>query len=136
MSALVTTLSVARIAKSSLLSRRHPTRVPFSTWSTAAELDFLLRDAKVDVLFAMARQGDRDFAADLAGLHAADPHVLPRRVVLLDSAALQGAPFESYARFAEGPPLGELPPGTSASAADPMVTPVRNVRVRSGENAT
>ena len=97
------------------------TLVPFSTWSTAAELDFLLRDAKVDVLFAMARQGDRDFAADLAGLHAADPHVLPRRVVLLDSAALQGAPFESYARFAEGPPLGELPPGTSASAADPMV---------------
>lgn len=95
------------------------TLVPYSTWSTASELDFLLRDAKPDVLFASARAGDRDFAADLGQLQAADAKVLPRRVVLIDPQP--GAPFESYGGFAKGPLLDPLAPGDGTSAMDPLV---------------
>ena len=95
------------------------TLVPFSTWSTASELDFLLRDGKPDVLFAQARSGDRDFARDLTALEASAPGVLPRRVVLIDPTP--GDLFDDYARFAEGPLLEPLPPGTGASAIDPLV---------------
>ncbi len=95
------------------------TLVPFSTWSTASELDFLLRDAKPDVLFALARTGERDFVGDLAKLQAADASALPRRVVLFDPQA--GDPFESYDGFSRGPMLDPLPPGDGASASDPLV---------------
>ena len=95
------------------------TVVPYSTWSTASELDFLLRDAKPDMLFALARSGDRDFAGDLSALAAAGPGVLPRRVVLIDAPPSPG--FESYTRFAGGALLDPLPPGTGASAIDPLV---------------
>ena len=44
--------------------------VPFSTWSTSAELDFLLQDSGVLRLFTLARLGERDFAADIAALRA------------------------------------------------------------------
>ena len=93
--------------------------VPYSTWSTPSELDFLLRDAKPDVLFALARSGDRDFANDLAALEAAAPGLLPARVVLVD--ATPADPFETYTHFADGPLLDTLPPGTGASATDPLV---------------
>ena len=33
--------------------------VPFSTWSTAAELEFLLQDSRVRFLFTLARLGER-----------------------------------------------------------------------------
>ena len=44
--------------------------VPFSTWSTSAELDFLLQDSGVRCLFTLARLGERDFARDIAALRA------------------------------------------------------------------
>lgn len=42
--------------------------VPFSTWSKRAELDFLLRDSGVKVLFTLDRFGEQDYAADLSTL--------------------------------------------------------------------
>ena len=97
------------------------TVVPYSTWSTASELEFLLLDGKPDVLVALARAGDRDFAGDLAMLAAKNPGLLPKRTVLIDAAADADAAFGNYARFAAGPLLDTLPPGLGASAADPLV---------------
>ncbi len=39
--------------------------VPFSTWSTSAELEFLLADSSVRILFFVPRFGDSDFAAQI-----------------------------------------------------------------------
>ena len=44
--------------------------VPFSTWSTARELDFLLSDSEVRLLFAIPGFGERDFAEDIAALRS------------------------------------------------------------------
>lgn len=44
------------------------TAVPFSTWSTLAELDFLIADSDVKLIFAQARFGTRAFADDLVTL--------------------------------------------------------------------
>lgn len=44
------------------------TVVPFSTWSTRQELEFLIGDAGISHLVALSRFGDRDFASDLAAL--------------------------------------------------------------------
>lgn len=96
--------------------------VPFSTWSTKQELDFLIADSGITLLFAAARYGDRDYAADLAAL-------LPeletggrsvrfsalRQVVLIDKRASDG--FVSYDDFlAKAGAAPELPPGYAASA--------------------
>ena len=42
--------------------------VAFSTWSSRDELDWLLRDSAVQLLIALDRFGDSDFAADLRAL--------------------------------------------------------------------
>ncbi|MDY7545251.1 class I adenylate-forming enzyme family protein [Glaciimonas sp. CA11.2] len=42
--------------------------VPFSTWSKRAELDFLLADSEVKVLFTLEQFGEQDYAADLIAL--------------------------------------------------------------------
>lgn len=42
--------------------------VPFSTWSKRAELDFLLADSEVTLLFSLGKFGEQDYAADLAEL--------------------------------------------------------------------
>jgi fatty-acyl-CoA synthase len=99
--------------------------VPFSTWSTAAELDFLLRDSSVRYLFTLARFGERDFALDIAALRtrAAHPHL--EKVILIAAAPRPG--FETYASYCQGEAreslaaLATLPPGQGASAADTLV---------------
>ncbi len=42
--------------------------VPFSTWSTRDELDFLIRDSGIAALFTLERSGDSAHAADLFAL--------------------------------------------------------------------
>ena len=42
--------------------------VPFSTWSTRSELEFLIADSNIALLFASSVTGDRDYAVDLAAL--------------------------------------------------------------------
>ena len=57
--------------------------VPFSTWSTARELDFLLSDSKVRLLFAIPRFGERDFAEDIAALRSSAAHRGLEKVILI-----------------------------------------------------
>lgn len=92
--------------------------VPFSTWSTARELDFLLSDSRVRLLFAISRFGGRDFVADIAALRAAGHRPL-EKVVLIGASPREG--FETYSTYSEGEKLPSLPPGKGASAADPAV---------------
>ena len=97
--------------------------VPFSTWSTAAELDFLLRDSGVRCLFTLARFGERDFARDIAALRTRGTQAQLERVILIDAAPRQefATGFEAYACYREGEALAALPPGEGASAADTLV---------------
>lgn len=83
--------------------------VPFSTWSTRQELEFLIPDSKVRFLFSLNRFGDRDFARDLSAMHCADVQVC---LVGADG----GAGFESYEHFMESPPL--RPAGSPGDRSD------------------
>ena len=85
--------------------------VPFSTWSKRREIDFLLADSRVRMLFALDRFGDQDYAADLAALlpQRAERYPMLETVVLIGSASLPGS--RDYASFVFGhPPLEEVPP--------------------------
>jgi fatty-acyl-CoA synthase len=95
------------------------TVVPFSTWSTARELDFLLRDSEVRVLFAIPRFGERSFADDLAELRASGDHQALEDVVLL--AATAPPRFSTYARYRQAAALQDLAPGEGASAIDTLL---------------
>lgn len=98
--------------------------VPFSTWSTRQELEFLLADSGVILLFSAARAGDRDFAGDLAVLvpeirSGARCERFPalRGVVLLDAG--KDGSFESLDAFLQaGSAIEDLPPGRAASPID------------------
>jgi fatty-acyl-CoA synthase len=99
------------------------TFVPLSTWSTRAELEFLVADAGVCLLFAYAKYGDRDFGDDLAALTPEVAHGRPsalfselREIILVDADA--AAPFARYEDFAASKPLADLPPGEAASPTD------------------
>jgi fatty-acyl-CoA synthase len=100
------------------------TFVPLSTWSTRAELQFLVADAGVQLLFAHAKYGDRDFGDDLASLApevalGRPPALFPelREIILVDAGA--AAPFTRYEDFASASePLADLPPGEAASPTD------------------
>src|SRR5215475_5286495 len=93
--------------------------VPFSTWSTPRELDFLLGDSQLRVLFAIPRFGKRSFADDIAALQASGAHRDLGRVVLLDAEARDG--FSLYSRYQQAGILPDLAPGEGASAADTLV---------------
>lgn len=98
------------------------TLVPFSTWSTPSELEFLLQDAKVHILFAQPRLGERNFAADLEALGATAPVHMPEHIVLLDPPGTTcAARFENFNAYRDAAPLGELVPGKDASALDTFV---------------
>ncbi len=86
------------------------TIVAFSTWSRRSELEWLLGDAGVKILFALDRFGDQDFAEDLRAIAPDLPIVL------------QGGPAASYAEFGAEPAFPfPLPPGEGPSAADDAI---------------
>ena len=93
--------------------------VPFSTWSTPRELEFLLGDSQLRLLFAIPRFGKRSFADDIAALKASGAHRDLERVVLLDAEARDG--FSLYSRYQQAGILPNLAPGEGASAADTLV---------------
>jgi len=88
--------------------------VPFSTWSTRRELEFLLDDSRVSSLFVLERLGERDFVQDVAALAAAG-HA-PATVVQIGGTPRAG--WLGYADHASDAVLADLPPGEGASAAD------------------
>lgn len=87
--------------------------VPFSTWSTRRELEFLLADSGVRILIAAARFGDRDFLADLQAI----VKLAPPRVWLLDAEDC-GSFASCESLLAQADPWEDLPPGEAAGAAD------------------
>ncbi len=90
------------------------TIVPFSTWSTRSELEFLLDDSGVRWLFSLARLGDRDFLADLDALRDTAAKTLERVFLVDGPAGRDGFPDCVGPRH---PPVA-LPPGEGASAGD------------------
>jgi fatty-acyl-CoA synthase len=92
--------------------------VPFSTWSTRQELDFLFRDSGISFLFTLATLGDRDFSADTDAIIEAHPDLKlkPEAVVTVGDDASR---FTSWQTFVgEATPLGPLAPGDGPSAPD------------------
>lgn len=92
------------------------TVVPFSTWSTASELAFLVEDSRVDLIFALAQYGERDFLGDLEGLLGTPSTSARASVVAID---------ESGARdhFAEYRNASGSKPGRAARRAADLAHP-------------
>jgi fatty-acyl-CoA synthase len=96
------------------------TLVPFSTWSTASELDFLINDSGIRWLFLVDSFGAQAFARNIAEL--ADNGKLPglERRILIGSIAPERAE-DGFDYFQHGKPLLPLGPGEGASARDTLV---------------
>jgi fatty-acyl-CoA synthase len=93
------------------------TLAPFSTWSTRAELEFLLDDSGASVLVCMPRFGREDYAAMMRD-QAPERFPALRHVMMLDG----GDGFADYATARDAaPPLEVMAPGDGASAADPAI---------------
>ena len=91
------------------------TAVPFSTWSKPRELAYLLADSEIAVLIAVEAFGGENFAAALE--EAAPGCPLLRLIVMLGGDLRPGwIPYDEFRAAAV--PLGPLPPGEGASAAD------------------
>jgi fatty-acyl-CoA synthase len=92
------------------------TVVPFSTWSTRQELDFLLADSGVTALFALPDFGKENFAAHLEALRPRHPAL--RDLVMVGAPAPAGwLPYESLPDTG----LAPLPPGEAATAGDDAI---------------
>lgn len=100
--------------------------VPFSTWSTRQELDFLLADSGVRTLFAMPGFGKEDFAESLGALipEAAQSNSwrsarFPalRELVMVGGDASRGW-LDYEALLSAAPAMAPLPPGEAAGAGD------------------
>lgn len=88
--------------------------VPISTWSTQAELEFILADSGVTTLFSVASVGKEDFVASLTALRPRLPEL--RTQVMIGGAAPGGDWLDYDALFASA--TLELPPGDGPSATD------------------
>ena len=84
--------------------------VPFSTWSTRPEMEFLLGDSDVRVLVALPAFAREDYAANLRAIQ-------PAASVLMVDGAAHGFPDYVVARDA-AEPVGSLAPGDGAGAGD------------------
>jgi len=100
------------------------TVAPFSTWSTMAELEFLLADAKVSTLFTLERYGDKDFAAGAQALAASGAAPNLKRIRLLDGPfAEHPAPVTQDAAKPEGTLVVLY---TSGSSSRPKCVPLQH----------
>src|SRR5262245_47808700 len=95
------------------------TVVPFSTWSTPRELDFLLSDSRVRIMFTICHFGERAFADDISQLWSKGAHRDLEEVVSLDTTARNG--LSPYVGYRQADALPNLPPGEGASAEDVLV---------------
>jgi fatty-acyl-CoA synthase len=99
--------------------------VPFSTWSTRQELEFLLADSGIRTLFALPGFGKESFAESLAALvpeAAAGEGWRAARFPALRDLVMVGAPpppgWIAHEALLAADPLPALPPGEAASAGD------------------
>jgi fatty-acyl-CoA synthase len=113
------------------------TFVPFSTWSTRSELDFLIRDSEIKLLVSAARLGDRDYAADLAELlpelvlGQSSPR-FPKLGAILLLEALESDVFGRFeALLGDDTGTKDLAPGVTAGAGDDAL-----ILYTSGSSAT
>lgn len=92
------------------------TLVPFSTWSTAEELAWLLADSEARILLCANRFGDREFGATTAALFsgASIPHW--QHLVIVGGDAPGGT--LRFADMLAAPPIDRMPPGEGPSAMD------------------
>lgn len=93
--------------------------VPFSTWSTRAELEFLIADSAVSVLFCRPRFLDRDFETDLAELVRSNRRASLKTIVVLAPSTAIGPTIDRYLDGAGQ--LQPLPPGEGPGAGDDAV---------------
>ncbi len=97
--------------------------VPLSTWSTRAELEFLLEDSGVCLLVSLPGFAREDYAAILAGLlpngAGTSPHLPAMRAVLLLGGSGRFADYAA-ARDAAAP-VATPAPGHGASASDDAI---------------
>jgi fatty-acyl-CoA synthase len=102
------------------------TVVPFSTWSKRREIEFLLADSAVRMLFFVDGGGDQSFASDLAELipeaRAGEPGKWRSQrfreleaLVAIGEGSLGGT--ARYETFVAATPLLELPPPGGAARA-------------------
>lgn len=110
------------------------TVVPISTWSTPREIAFLVDDARIEVLFARARMGERAFAADAVSLLRPVCTSL-RKVVAIGDAADGAERYEDWTQPADNGTGGNAPCRatgiafqlyTSGSSAHPKAVPMLN----------
>ena len=103
--------------------------VPISTWSTAAELDFILGDCAVGCLIAIPELGGQDFVASVEASEAVRSGAL-RKLVLIDGPARPGWLLLDEFRRKTHPALPEQrgTPGvilyTSGSSSRPKAVPL------------
>lgn len=89
--------------------------VAFSTWSKRSELEWLLGDADVRLLFAVDRFVEQDFAEDLRA-------IAPMLATSFQAVILGEAGAQSYAGFVRDPSsIRPLPPGEGPSAVDDAI---------------
>ena len=74
--------------------------VPFSTWSTASELEFLLNDSEVEALFLLPSYGDQNFLESITALRAEGRLPLLERIIVIGDSGDSGA--ASFAAFMGG----------------------------------
>lgn len=95
------------------------TLVPFSTWSTASELEFLINDSEIKWLFMIEQFGEQRFAEKVLAMMASG--AIPN----LENCYLVGdntsSIMDSLDDFRSDDPLPALAPGERASATDPLV---------------
>lgn len=93
--------------------------VPFSTWSTKAELEFLIADSGITVLFVRPRFLDRDFEADLVELARSGRQAVLKTIVMLASSTTIGLTVDHYLKGIDE--IDRWPPEEGPDADDDAV---------------
>lgn len=95
------------------------TLVPFSTWSTASELEFLINDSRARWLFMVEQFGDQKFADNILAMKARGATPGLEICGLIGDVA--SPTLQHLNDFRSEKQLPQLPPGERASATDPLV---------------
>ena len=103
------------------------TVVPFSTWSTTRELEFLVQDSQISVLFMIDSISERSFVQALEHIYAANAGASLKHVYVINADGMADGKdtnslWPSYAKFLDiEAAFDDLPPGVGPSATDTAV---------------